>query len=161
LRQQNNNSYPKIILSHAKLGCCSCPARVRQNTAPDRTVWYRIVPNPKVLGDGVHQTPQRTGDPDKPTIPANNSALTPLYSRGVKYTPPHRTPLTIPHRTILTYRTGPPNSRKRPNSNHNPNPNPKSSPNFGGPIRSFWESLGVRRGPVRSGVVFRQRAALS
>jgi len=56
-----------------------------------RTGPHRTAPGPKILGDGIDQTPLAYRWP-RYTIPANNSSLTPLYSRVVKYTT-----LTIPH----------------------------------------------------------------
>jgi len=47
-----------------------------------RTVPQCTTLDPKVLGDGIDQTPWHTNDPDTYTISANNSAVTPFTAEG-------------------------------------------------------------------------------
>jgi len=62
-----------------------CYGPMKHRTRPLRTT-----PDPKILGDGIDQTPQRTGDPD--TLSQRQLCPDLLYSQGVKYTLLHQTP---------------------------------------------------------------------
>jgi len=79
--------------------CSSGP--VRWNTAPDRTGPHRTQ---KYLGDGIDQTPQCTGDPDRLSQRGTDQQLCPVQPRGEIHNFNHT---TLDPQTSKKDRTGP------------------------------------------------------